>query len=396
MNVFPHISRERQGLVLCLLAALGFGTMAVFAKLAYAAGASVLTLLSIRFVIGAALLWGFAAYRGVARITQPRAAFGALGLGLFLYAAESGLYAGALTRIDASLGELLLFSYPAIVVVAAILLRRESPSRRRIGAVVIATSGVALVLAGGSTGAIDPAGVALALGAAVIYATYVLSADGLGGKLHPLTFSALVCSGAAISFTIAGTASGSIDVGALQPSAWVWIALIAVGSTAVAMTAFIAGVERLGASRTSIMSALDPVVAIVAGGIAFGERLGPIQIVGALLVVTAVLVLQMRGVAELRRGARAGVVAAGAAGGRAGRGARAGVVAAGGGLIAPMRRIRGAHTGRESAVSARTAARADGCEEPIVPIPSRDRGASAQPAPQPSAGSLALVTSERQ
>ncbi len=98
-----------------------------------------------------------------------------------------------------------MFSYPAIVVVAAIALRREPPSRRRLGAVAIATAGVVLTLAGGATGAIDPVGVALALAAAAIYATYVLSADALGGRMHPLTFAALICTGAAIAFAAAGT-----------------------------------------------------------------------------------------------------------------------------------------------------------------------------------------------
>jgi drug/metabolite transporter (DMT)-like permease len=335
VNRSADTARERQGLLLCLVAAIGFGSMAVLAKLAYAAGASVLTLMSVRFAIGAALLWGFAAYRGVARVGSPRAALAALGLGLFLYSAESGLYATALTRIDASLGELLMFSYPAIVVIAAIVLRREPASRRRVSAVAIASGGVLLVLAGGSTGAIDPLGVALALAAAALYATYVLSADALGGRLHPLTFSALVCTGAAIAFATAGTASGSVDLGALHWQAWLWVAVIAVFSTAVGMTAFIAGVERLGPSRASIMSALDPLVAVTLGGLVFSEALGPVQLLGGLLVISAVLVIQLPVAARLRHGAIA------------------------------------------------------------LPIASRDRGASAQPAPQPSAGSLALVTSER-
>lgn len=349
-----------------MLAAVGFGSMAVLAKLSYAAGASVLTLLSLRFAIGAALLWALAAHRGVARITHPRAALGALGLGLFVYSIESGLYSTALTRIDASLGELLMFSYPALVVVAAIALRREPPSARRIGAVAIATSGVVLVLLGGHTGAIDPVGVGLALSAAVFYAAYVLSADALGGKLHPLTFAALICTGAAISFSVVGGASGSLQLGSLAGEAWLWIAVIGVGATAISMSAFIAGVERLGPSRASIMSALDPLVAVSAGALVFSERLGSIQIAGGLLVVGAVVVLQLPSVAAMRGRARA----------RASTATR--------GRIRPVR-----------PAPVQTVNRRPLCEEEPLSIPSRDRGASTRPAPQPSAGSLALVTSER-
>lgn len=333
-------SRERQGLLLCVLAAAGFGTMGVLAKLSYAAGASVLTLLSVRFALGAALLWAFAARRGVARITRPRAAAAALTMGLLLYSAESGLYATALTRIDASLAELLIFTYPALVVVAAIALRREPASRRRLGAVAIAMGGVLLVLLGGAIGAVDPVGVGLALAAAVLYATYVLSTHGVGARLHPLTFAALVCSGAAISFTLFGAASGELRPADVSGAGWLWIGLIAVLSTAVGMTAFIAGVERLGPSRASIMSALDPFVAVTSAAVVFGDRLAPVQLLGGVLIVAAVVVLQVPGVRALRL---------------------------------------------------RSRARVDLPE--WVGSPHRDP--SARPAPQPSAGSLALVTSER-
>lgn len=333
-------SRERQGLLLCVLAAAGFGSMGVLAKLSYEAGASVLTLLSVRFAIGAALLWAIAAHRGVARITRPRAAAAALTMGLLLYSAESGLYATALTRIDASLAELLIFTYPALVVVAAIVLRREPASRRRLGAVAIAMGGVLLVLLGGAIGAVDTVGVGLALAAAVLYAAYVLSTHGIGARLHPLTFAALVCTGAAISFTAFGTASGQLRPGDVAAEGWLWIGLIAVLSTAVGMTAFIAGVERLGPSRASIMSALDPFVAVIAAALVFGDRLGPVQLLGGLLIVAAVVVLQVPGVRALRLRARSRV-------------------------DLPER------------------------------VGSPERDPSTRPAPQPSAGSLALVTSER-
>jgi drug/metabolite transporter (DMT)-like permease len=335
----PHTVRERNGLLLCLLATAGFGSMGVLAKLAYGEGATVLTLLSVRFAIGAALLWALAAHRGVARVAAaPRAAAGALGLGLLLYSAESGLYASALTRISASLAELLMFSYPAIVVVAAIALRREPASRRRLGAVTVASGGVALVLLGGAAGAIDPIGVSLALGAAFLYAAYVLCTDRISSALHPLTFAALVCTGAAISFTLFGAASGELRFGDVHAEAWLWIGMIAVLSTAIGMSAFIAGVERLGPSRASIMSALDPIIAVVTAALVFGDHLGPVQLLGAVLVISAVVILQLPGVRRLRA----------------------------------RTRVRG-----------------------WEPVGSQHRDAPARPAPQPSAGSLALVTSER-
>jgi drug/metabolite transporter (DMT)-like permease len=276
------------------LAAGGFGTMAVVAKLAYATGVNVVTLLAVRFTIAAVVLWLLALHKGVARVPSWRIGLVALGIGLGSYSLESGLFYASLTRIDASLAELLLFSYPAIVVLGAIALRRESGSRRRLVALGLATTGVGLVLAGGDPGALDPLGVALALGAALMYAIYVLVADALGGRLHPLTFAALVCSGAAIAFSSAGTASGTLHL-ALPASAWGYAAVIALLSTVLSLTAFLGGVARLGPGRASILSTLEPPITVAAAFIAFGEVLGPVQLLGGAAVIIAVLVLQVQG-----------------------------------------------------------------------------------------------------
>ena len=56
----PH----RRGIALCVLSACGFGAMAIFAKEAYAAGVTVVTLLSLRFLLAAALFWAIVVARG--------------------------------------------------------------------------------------------------------------------------------------------------------------------------------------------------------------------------------------------------------------------------------------------------------------------------------------------
>ena len=71
-------------------------------------------------------------------------------------------YFAALQRIDASLLSLLLYTFPAMVAVAAILLGRERPTRRRFAALALASGGLVLVLAGAGAGALDPLGVGLA------------------------------------------------------------------------------------------------------------------------------------------------------------------------------------------------------------------------------------------
>lgn len=332
---------ERDGGALAVLASAGFAGIVVMAKLGYAAGANPVTLLTVRFAIAAALLWALAAHRGVARVPCGRAALAALALGGLVYSLEVGLLFASLTRLDASLAELLVFSYPALVVLGAIALRHEPPARRGLAALGISTAGVALVLAGGRGGALDPLGVVLALGAAVFNAAYVLVAGRIGGRMHALTFAALMCSGTAVALALAGAASGSLRP-AMSAQAWLWATGLAVVSTVVALAAFLGSIARLGAGRASILAMLEPPIACLLAFLVFGERLAPAQLAGGALVVAGALVLQLRRVRSTRRGAPALPAAPAAArafarhaAGRAGVGVRAEV-----GRL-PRARVRG-------------------------------------------------------
>ena len=155
--------------------------MGIFGKLAYEQGATVGTLLAVRFVLAAALFWGLVLATGAARRlrTLPRRDIGlALALGAVGYSAQAGAYFVALERLDASLLSLLLYTFPAMVTVAAIALGRERASRRKAGALVLASGGLVLVLAGAGAGALDPVGALLGITAAVVYTTYILTSAG--------------------------------------------------------------------------------------------------------------------------------------------------------------------------------------------------------------------------
>jgi drug/metabolite transporter (DMT)-like permease len=283
-------TQHGRGVALCLLSAVGFGLMAIFAKEAYRNGVSVTTLLALRFAIAACAFWAIVAARRPLSPPARGALLSGLALGAVGYAAEAGAFFAALTRLDASLTSLLLYTYPAIVFAAAVALRRERADTRRISALALATAGAALVLVGGGTGALDPLGVALALGAAVSYSAYILLADRVLERLDAFLLSALISTGAAASFAAVGAASGSLDL-QLAPAAWAWIAALAVVSTVVAISAFLAGLPKVGPATASIVSTIEPVVTVGLAMALFGERLAGVQVAGGALVLIAVILL---------------------------------------------------------------------------------------------------------
>lgn len=286
-------SNHGRGVALCLLSAVGFGLMAVFAKEAYRSGVSLPSLLALRFAIAAGAFWAIVAIRP--RPSRPAPGRPLVGLGLGLgYAAQAGGYFGALTRIDASLTSLLLYAYPALVFAGAVLLRRERADRRRVGALALSSAGVALVLAGGGAGALDPLGVALGLTAAVCYAGYILVTDRIVAGFDPFRLGALVTTGAALAMWAYTLATGSLDVG-FATIGWVWIVALSLISTVGAVAAFTLGLAQVGPSTASIVSTIEPVVTVGLVMALFGERLAPVQLAGGVLVIGAVVLLQLRG-----------------------------------------------------------------------------------------------------
>ncbi|MEV5753873.1 DMT family transporter [Actinoallomurus sp. NPDC052308] len=214
----PVRSRSVRGPALCLAAATGFGLSVVFAKEAGRAGTGVESMLAIRFAIAAVVCWAIVARRRPAFPTR-RALLACAGLGLVGYAAQSALYFTSLTRIDGGLAALLLYTYPALVTLVAVALRREHLDAKRAAAIVCSAAGLALLLGSGHLGGTDLAGgITLALGSAGLYALYLTVADRLPHDLDLFLTSAIVCTGAALSLTTWCALTGSADLAA--PRSW--------------------------------------------------------------------------------------------------------------------------------------------------------------------------------
>jgi len=283
------------GVLFCLASAASFGAMGVFGKLAYDEGATVGTLLATRFALAAALFWVLLLCAGGARRLRAlsRRDVGiALALGAVGYGAQAGAYFAALERLDASLLSLLVYTFPLMVTVAAVALGRERASRRTGVALALSSIGLVLVLAGAAAGALNGLGTVLGLGAAVIYGAYILISEGVAERVGPLALSTLVCTGAATTLGLASFASGDLDPRGVTTAGFAWLSGIAVVSTVGAIALFFAGLRRVGPTAAAILSTLEPVVTVALVLVVFGESLGPAQLVGGALVLSAVLAVR--------------------------------------------------------------------------------------------------------
>jgi len=274
------------GFTLVVLSAVGFGFMAIFARFAYADGAGTATLLFLRFAVAGALMLALVLGRGL-RIPRGKRFLGLILMGAVGYAGQSFCYFTALRYAQASLVALLLYIYPALVTALAAVFLKERVTGAKAIALVLALSGSALIVGLGGRG--EMRGMLLAVGAAVVYALYIVCGSKLIREGESPQASAIIMLAAAAVFGLLTLAGG------FEPprsaAGLLWVAAIAVVSTAVAIVAFFAGLSRIGAADASMVSTVEPLVTVLASAAFLGEAPGPLTLVGGALILAALVVL---------------------------------------------------------------------------------------------------------
>lgn len=277
--------RRLLGVGLALTSAASFGVMPVLTKVAYDDGAEPIGVLTTRFALAAALLLALARLRRE-RLPRGRRLGALVGLGGVGYVGMSLCYFFALERISAGLTALLLYFYPALVVVLGAVLLRDRPRPIALGCVGVATVGTVLTI--GPVGSGQGLGVALGLASALIYATYILVSSRISGVGPFATSAVVMLAGAAVMGGLA-----AVTRPALPTSTTAWLALggVAVVGGVLAVTTFFAALALLGPADTAVVSTVEPVVSIGVAALVLGERLGPVQVAGGAVVLLAVAVL---------------------------------------------------------------------------------------------------------
>jgi len=281
-----HLSDRWQGVAWIVVSAVGFGAMAVFAKLAYRDGVSLSTMLFLRFSIAGVLLAGWGLWRGM-RWPRGRNLLWLVAMGAIGYVGQSFSYFAALQYASAGLVALLLYLYPAIVVVLSALLFKRVIGAERAWAVGIALAGMALTI-GGDLHSEAP-GILLGITAAFIYAVYILAGEGVMPHVGPLAAATVVMLAAAVVYGLMAVGGGL----ALPATTTGWGAILAIAlfSTLIAILGFFKGLEKLGAADASTLSTLEPLVTLGLAALVLGESVTGLQLLGAAAILASVIYL---------------------------------------------------------------------------------------------------------
>lgn len=296
------MSQRHDGAIAGALLAAGgsllFATKGVLAKLMYARGFDYASLVTIRGVGAIPLFWAFAVWRvglGPFRAVRPAQWWGALLAGFLGYCVGSLLDFYALTLIDASIERSLLFSYPALVVLATAVLERRLPTPGVLLAVALTWVGIVLTVGGFQADLLsaNAIGSLAVLGCAATYATYFLMAQRYTREIGSLPFTVLAMTAAGFCLALWHGASGLPIQWPVTPELFGLMAIVIVFATVLPVFMIAEGIRRIGAQRGAIVGTAGPPFTILLSAWLLDERLTLAQLVGTLLIIAGILAVEL-------------------------------------------------------------------------------------------------------
>ena len=272
-----------------IITGITYGLNPLFAVPLMNNGASIESILFFRYTFAVVLLAAFLILtRQSFRITARQAGV-LLALGL-LYTSSSIFLFEAYNYIASGLATTLIFLYPVLVAIIMVFLR-VVPSWP-VWLSIAATFGGVIIMTQGSGGdSLNPIGVALSLGSALVYAPVIVIINRSKAiaqisntllTFYSLTVGAIVFLGK-ISFSDA-----PISAGITTGGDWLNIAGLALLPTIVSTATLAIATRNIGATKASVLGVFEPITAILIGTLMFGEPLTTNILLGIGIAIVAV------------------------------------------------------------------------------------------------------------
>lgn len=277
-----------KGYIYILMAAVMWGFLGPFGKMAFQEGVTPLEVAFWRAVLAWACFAGTAAWQKRIRVDVrdlPRMfLFGFMSVTLFY-----GSYQLAVEKGGAALASVLLYTAPAWVLVMSRVILGEVLTRAKGVALVLTLSGVVLISLNQDTpamgGGVGWQAIFFGLLSGFCYSLYYIFGKQFSDKYSaPVLFFYILPFGALCLVPW-------FDFVHKTPTAWTALALIALVSTFGAYYSYYAGLKLIEAGRASIIATMEPVVAAVVAWFWWGEVFSAAGYLGSALILTAVILM---------------------------------------------------------------------------------------------------------
>lgn len=298
------------GIAFAIGGILAFSFRPIWIKLAYAVPTetghpvSPVTLLFLRMVLSlpffvAIALWLRRTAGEKAEKLTTRDWLAMAGLGFVGYYLASFLDFLGLQYVGAGLGRLILFLYPTMVLLLSFLFLRKSPTRRELVALVICYTGVAFILSnrlGGESieGRLFLLGVLFIFGSALSYAVYLVAGSQMVKRVGSMRFTAYTMIISTFPAVLQFFALEPLSALRLPGAVWGYAIIMATFSTVLPVFLQAEALKRIGANHFALLGALGPLSTAFLSALGLEERFGPLQTLGAGLVIAGVLLVSVK------------------------------------------------------------------------------------------------------
>lgn len=290
-------SKRSIGPVLIILAGCFWGSMGIFVRRLSEYGFNSIQIVSIRVTLAALIfcILLFIKDRSGFRISlRDIPLFLGLGVGSVLFFAVC--YFTAITMMSLSVAAILLYTSPIWIMLMSILFFHERMTGRKLLALALAFAGCVLV-SGLSEGGMTWTGLLVGLGSGIGYGLYSIL-----GTIALRRYSSYTVTTYTFLFAAAGSwlicrpaEMASIFTDADDLPALVFLCVLTSLVTAVIpFLAYTLGLETVEASRAGILATIEPMVATLIGVVVFSEPLTILSALGILLILSAVILLNLR------------------------------------------------------------------------------------------------------
>jgi drug/metabolite transporter (DMT)-like permease len=287
---------ERKGSFMIVGAALLWGVSATAAKLLLTRDVPSVLIVQVRVTVSFLLLLAYlaATRRALLRIA-PRDLWKFAVIGVGGVAGSNFLYYFAIKETTVATAILLQYTAPLLIMAYAALTGEERLSSVKMTASLVALAGCSLAVGAFESAGVGGTPLGVLSGSAAAFSFAFL---GIGTRRMLRRYSfwtvLLYSLGAASAFWLVINPSGGLTNPGMTGGLWLALIALAVGSVLIPHGLFFAGLRSVVPSRAIIISMVEPVVAIASAALVVGERLTPIQSLGAVFVLGAIAWLELR------------------------------------------------------------------------------------------------------
>ena len=295
-NASPGRTNQKlAGALSVTITSVCYGLVPSFSFIAFGMGVETETLLFNKFLYAAIIMWTFLLLRRI-RVKFSRRAAGAMCLTCFGYIFMSTTLYISFDYISGSLATIVSFTFPAMIVAIEMITGREPVRIARIMAVLLSFGGLVLIVWAPdiiSSGGGFITGVFFAFLSAVGYVIYLFGLDARSVRQEDSFAVAgyVMSSAAAVNF-VRCLLSGK-PLFATAPNQFGMMILLSVVCVFIAILCYAIGVRLIGPGNAALINTLEPVLACIFGYFLVGDLLTGRMLIGAGLVVIAVLITNL-------------------------------------------------------------------------------------------------------